>query len=202
MNNSGVLEMILNCNILGSLLVAVVTLIGTYCIQRVNNLKNYKSEYRKNLINKKLRAIEDLYRYLQNFHVLTYDRRAFPWMLESEKTRSIVNELYNINNELIWFPIDLKNKISELSIILTNYTKFIVDCEIKNIKYDTNYITQQLQTTRNKILKKSSSIEIKLYEYLIDEDSLIEVLKKNIYEIRNSNLVKGLSENTNKTKSR
>ncbi len=46
---------------LGSILVAIITLSGTYIINNRQNKNAYKSDYRKFLITQKAKALEDIF---------------------------------------------------------------------------------------------------------------------------------------------
>lgn len=51
----------------GATIVAVITLLGTWIINKYNNNKSYEIAYKKILINKQIKTIEDMYKFLQNF---------------------------------------------------------------------------------------------------------------------------------------
>lgn len=46
----------------GSVIVAIITLLGTWGINKYNNNKSYEIAYKKILINKQLKTIEDMYK--------------------------------------------------------------------------------------------------------------------------------------------
>lgn len=57
----------------GSILVAIITLSGTYIINNRQSKNAYKSDYRKFLITQKAKALEDIFSFLNNFMTVTKD---------------------------------------------------------------------------------------------------------------------------------
>lgn len=57
--------------ILGPILVSIITLLGTWIINNHKSQKDYEIHYQEILMKKQLEAIEEIYRFLQNFRLVT-----------------------------------------------------------------------------------------------------------------------------------
>ena len=164
----------------GSVVVAIITLLGTWGINKYNNNKSYEIAYKKILINKQLKTIEDMYKFLQNFMTVIEPDGWFPWMVDFRKLDLILKDLDTIERELLWFPNDIRNMIISLGNELNNYRSSSL---IHNIDMHDEEASQQRNKYRdeytNRLIKKRNAIEIKLYDLLIHPNHMKKILDEN-----------------------
>ena len=76
--------------IFSSLLVGIISVVGTYVVNKYNSKQNYKNSYKNMLIERKLRAIEALFKVMQNFTTVTDRDGWFSWMNHLEELDKIL----------------------------------------------------------------------------------------------------------------
>lgn len=160
----------------GAIIVAVITLLGTWIINKYNNNKSYEVAYKKILINKQIKTIEDMYKFLQNFMTVTEPYGGFPWMIDFRELGLILKDLDMIERELLWFPNDVRNMIISLGNELNNYRSSSLS---QNIDLKDEVAVQQRNEYTDRLIKKRNAIEIELYELLIHPDHMKKIFDKN-----------------------
>ena len=71
--------------ILGSIIVAIITLFGIWIINNHKSTKEYEIHYQEILIKKQLETIEQIYQFLQNFRIVTDMEWWYPWMKDNNR---------------------------------------------------------------------------------------------------------------------
>lgn len=179
----------------GSILVAIITLSGTYIINNRQSKNAYKSDYRKFLITQKAKALEDIFSFLNNFMTVTKGDGWYTWADNENDYLAIKEKICHVEDNSIWFPIEFKNMIIRLVNDIGNYYTCTVQYNnmSKQQSYQSNipnnqeiflkeynkYCTYKDMLT-DQIRCESRAIEISLYKYLADETDLIDVFKNNI----------------------
>ena len=124
--------------IFSSLLVGIISVVGTYVVNKYNSKQNYKNSYKNMLIERKLRAIEALFKVMQNFTTVTDRDGWFSWMNHLEELDKILIDFKNIEKDLVWFPIQLGIKLHCLiityAVIAGIYWKTITARILQRIK--------------------------------------------------------------------
>ncbi len=159
--------------IFSSLLVGIISVVGTYVVNKYNSKQNYKNSYKNMLIERKLRAIEALFKVMQNFTTVTDRDGWFSWMNHLEELDKILIDFKNIEKDLVWFPIQFRNQIT----LFDNHLR----CYRRNI-LENNYgkdITAYKDQEADNFVIERSKIEEQLYAFLSDETDVIKVFKRN-----------------------
>lgn len=179
---------------LGSILVAIITLSGTYIINNRQNKNAYKSDYRKFLITQKAKVLEDIFFFLNNFMTVTKVDGWYDWADNENDYQALKEKIRQVEDNSIWFPIEFKNMIIRLANDIGDYYTCTVQYNMSNQQsYQSNspnnqkkvleeynkYCTYKDMLT-DQIRCESRAIEISLYNYLADETNLIDTFKNNI----------------------
>ena len=143
----------------GAIIVAVITLLGTWVINKNNNNQSYEKKKKKILINKQIKTIEDMYKFLQNFMTIVKPDGWFPWMIDFRKLDLILKELDMIEKELLWFPNDVRNMIISLGNELNNYRNSSLS---QNVDMKDKVALKQRDEYTDRLIKKRNAIEIEL----------------------------------------
>lgn len=183
----------------GSILVAIITLSGTYIINNRQSKNAYKSDYRKFLITQKAKALEDIFSFLNNFMTVTKDDGWYTWADNENDYQSLKEKIRQVEDDSIWFPIEFKNMIIKLTNDIGDYYTCTVQYNTsKQQAYQSSspntpesfleeykkYCTYKDMLT-DQIRCESRAIEISLYKYLADETNLIDTFKNNIKVLSN-----------------
>ena len=179
----------------GSILVAIITLSGTYIINKRQSKNAYKSDYRKFLITQKAKALEDIFSFLNNFMTVTKGDGWYTWADNENDYLAIKEKIRHVEDNSIWFPIEFKNMIIRLGNDIGNYYTCTVQYNnmSKQQSYQSNipnnqeiflkeynkYCTYKDMLT-DQIRCESRAIEISLYKYLADETDLLDTFKNNM----------------------
>lgn len=161
--------------ILGSIIVAVITLFGTWFINNHKSKKEYEIHYQEILIKKQLEVIEQIYRFLQNFNVVTISDGWYPWMQDHSKLISLITELDGLSGTLIWFPTKFVDLMVNFNNRLRDYeerfSQYAVARDAKTLEHNNQY--------SNEIKLRVAEIEKEIDNYLISGEPVVEVFKKN-----------------------
>lgn len=178
----------------GSILVAIITLSGTYIINNRQSKNAYKSDYRKFLITQKAKALEDIFSFLNNFMTVTKDDGWYTWANNENDYQSLKGKIRKVEDDSIWFPIEFKNMIIKLTNDIGDYYTCTVQYNTsKQQAYQRNspnnlkisleeynkYCTYKDMLT-DQIRCESRTIEISLYKYLADETDLLDTFNNNM----------------------
>lgn len=159
--------------IFSSLLVGIISVVGTYVVNKYNSKQNYKDSYKNMLIERKLRAIEALFKVMQNFTTVTDRDGWFSWMNHLEELDKILIDFKNIEKDLVWFPIQFRNQITLFDNHLRRYRRNILENN-----YGKDITAYKDQEADNFVIERSK-IEEQLYAFLSDETDVIKVFKRN-----------------------
>lgn len=162
-------------SILGSILVAIITLLGTWIINNHKSQKEYVIHYQEILIKKQLETIEQIYQFLQNFRIVTDMDGWYPWMNDYNRLISLINEHERISGALIWFPKEFNDLMTYFGNRLRDYQKgfqkYAVAHDTETLKHNDEY--------SDEIKLRAVEIEKEIDDYLISGKPVVEVFKKN-----------------------
>ena len=134
----------------GLILVAIITLSGTYIINKRQSKNAYKSDYRKFLITQKAKALEDIFSFLNNFMTVTKGDGWYTWADNENDYLAIKEKIRHVEDNSIWFPIEFKKMIIRLVNDIGNY----YTCTVQyNNMSSSNLIKATSQTIRKFFLK-------------------------------------------------
>lgn len=161
---------------IGSVIVAVITLIGNFYIQTKVEKRKYCNEYQKLLMNRKIVACERGIVFLQNFVKYDTNEKCFTWMLQRTSLNKVMQAVENLNFDLAWFTPNTRNKFIDLFNIIevsNNYYKL----REKGILTESEYADER-NTLAIKIRELSVSLEPDLYEYLCNSNGVNFMINK------------------------
>lgn len=161
--------------LVGPIIVAVVTLLGTWIINNHKSQKEYEINYQEILMKKQLEAIEQIYRFLQNFNVVTNSDGWYPWMKDYGRLVSLIAELERLSGILIWFPTKFVDLMVDFNNQLRDYEKgfsqYAVARDAETLEHNDKY--------SNEIKLRAVEIEKEIDAYLISGEPVVEVFKRN-----------------------
>lgn len=161
--------------ILGSIIVAIITLFGTWIINNHKSTKEYEIHYQEILIKKQLETIEQIYQFLQNFRIVTDMDGWYPWMKDYNRLISLIDEQERISGALIWFPKEFNDLMTYFGNRLRDYQKGFPQYEVardaQTLKHNDDY--------SDEIKLRAVEIEKAINDYLISGEPVVEVFKRN-----------------------
>lgn len=161
--------------ILGSIIVAIITLFGTWIINNHKSTKEYEIHYQEILIKKQLETIEQIYQFLQNFRIVTDMDGWYPWMKDYNRLISLIDEQERISSALIWFPKEFNDLMTYFGNRLRDYQKgfpqYAVARDTQTLKHNDDY--------SDEIKLRAVEIEKAINDYLISGEPVVEVFKRN-----------------------
>lgn len=162
-------------SIVGSVIVAFITLFGTWIINNHKSQKEYEIHCQEILMKKQLEAIEQIYQFLQNFRIVTDMDGWYPWMKDYNRLISLIDEHERISGALIWLPKEFDDLMTYFGNQLRDYQKgfqkYAVARDTQTLKHNDEY--------SDNIKRKAIEIEKEIDDYLISGEPVVEVFKKN-----------------------
>lgn len=166
---------------IGSLIVAVVTLLGQFLINRYIINTSYESKYERALIKYKVEAIKQLYEFVFPFTVNIMDDGSYEWMNSVEAIKNKLAELDTLQRNTLFLPIGFRDQMSKLVNLII---------EFENYQFFNNASRSNEEILIDRInfacLVRiiAGHLEADLFSYLQNKENIKEILKNNEKIIR------------------
>lgn len=162
--------------IIGSVLVAILTLLGNFIIQNFIEKEKYRNEYKKLLMNRKISVCEKGISFLQNFTKVDVHGECFAWMLEESEILKVMKTMENFNLDLAWFPPIIRSEFIDLFNAI-NQAHSQYKSKEKRIAEENDYIEER-KALASKMRDISNRLEPAIYTYLMDVDGIDFMIRK------------------------
>ena len=167
-------------SISGAIIVAIITLTGTYFINEFTKNLEYKNVYYIQIVNRRLDALEKLGECLNYFSVVERYNVAtnqsftyYPWLKNKETCNKVTNDLYGVGRKMVWMDSTLASDFCEL------FSEVSVIKELDYSKYDKDYKYTLMEKHTNNLREKSIKLEKEMYNSLQDGFNIKEFIKDN-----------------------